>query len=61
MRRKLLTKQLAQKSVSSSSSLSRVEEFTELEDGAAAILAKAKASVLRYGELDMPWTITTSV
>lgn len=52
MKRKLLTKQLAQKFVSSSSSLSRVGEFTELEDGAAAILAKAKASVLRYSSVD---------
>ena len=54
MKRKLLTKQLAQKLVANSSSLPRLAAFNELEDGAAVLLAKAKASVLRYGELDLP-------
>lgn len=53
MKKKLLTKQLAQKLVANSSSLTRIAEFNELEDGASAILAKAKASVLRYYELDL--------
>lgn len=48
MKKKLLTKQLAQKLVANSSSLTRIAEFNELEDGASAILAKAEASVLRY-------------
>lgn len=52
MKKKILTNQLAQKCVSSSSSLSRIGEFNELEDGTAAILAKAKASVLRYSSVD---------
>jgi hypothetical protein len=53
MKRKLLTKQLAQKFVSSSSSLPRLAAFNELEDGASAILARAKASILRYFGLDL--------
>ena len=53
MKRKLLTKQLAQKLVANSSSLPRLAAFNELEDGAAVLLAKAKASVLRYCELDL--------
>jgi hypothetical protein len=53
MKKKLLTKQLAQKFVSCSSSLPRLAAFNELEDGAAVLLAKAKASVLRYCELDL--------
>jgi len=53
MKKKLLTKKLGQKLVASSSSLPRLAAFNELEDGAAVLLAKAKASVLRYCELDL--------
>ncbi len=52
MKSKVLKKQAAQKLVASSSSLTLIGQFNELETGVATILANAKASVLRDSAID---------